>query len=244
MEASIICCYYNEINLLESKLKPFIDYLQKKKLEIEVIIVDNNSNDGSSEFLKKMSEEQNDINIKFIFNNKNLGKGGSIKKACLNASGKIACIFDIDEYSYEDLFKGIDYFKDNNIDLLVGSRILEKKIFIYKKNLYGVIALTTLINKLYNLKLTDAAGATKLFRLDLYKKTKIFTSGFDFEFELICKFAKKEYIIKEFHNNYDPRTYAEGKKINPWKDGVKILLTIIRSYFIWKKYLLQVDMEF
>ncbi len=232
MKASIICCYYNEINLLKNKLKSFIDYVKEKNLEIEIIIIDNNSNDGSSEFLKKISEEQNDNNIKFIFNDKNLGKGGSIKKACLIASGKIACIFDIDEYSYEDLFKGINYFENNDIDLLIGSRILEKKMFIYKKNLYGVIALTTIINKLYNLKLTDSAGATKLFRLDLYKKTKIFTSGFNFEFELICKFAKKKYTIKEYHNNYNPRTYAQGKKINPIKDGTKILLTIIRSYFI------------
>lgn len=244
MKASIICCYYNEINLLKNKLKSFINHVKEKNLEIEIIIVDNNSNDGSSEFLKKISQEQNDSNIKFIFNDKNLGKGGSIKKACLIASGKIACIFDIDEYSYEDLFKGINYFENNDIDLLIGSRILEKKMFIYKKNLYGVIALTTIINKLYNLKLTDSAGATKLFRLDLYKKIKIFTSGFNFEFELICKFAQKKYIIKEYHNSYNPRTYAQGKKINPLKDGTKILLTIIRSYFIWKKYLLQEDMEF
>jgi glycosyltransferase involved in cell wall biosynthesis len=232
LEVSIICCYYNEINLLKSKLHLFIDYVQKKKLEIEIIIVDNHSNDGSTEFLKKISDEQNDSNIKFIFNDKNLGKGGSIKKACSIATGKLACIFDIDEYLYQDLFEGIEYFKNNKIDLLIGSRILKKKMFIYKKNFYGVIALTSLINKLYNLKLTDAAGATKLFKLDLYKKTKIFTSGFNFEFELICKFAKKKFIINEYPSTFNPRTYAEGKKVDPWKDGIKILLTIIRSYFI------------
>ena len=127
MEVSIICCYYNEINLLKSKLHSFIDYVQKKQLEIEIIIVDNNSNDGSTEFLKKISEEQNDSNIKFIFNDKNLGKGGSIKKACSIATGKLACIFDIDEYLYQDLFEGIEYFKNNKIDLLIGSRILKKK---------------------------------------------------------------------------------------------------------------------
>ena len=54
MKASIICCYYNEINLLKNKLKSFIDYVKEKNLEIEIIIIDNNSNDGSSEFLKKI----------------------------------------------------------------------------------------------------------------------------------------------------------------------------------------------
>ncbi len=232
MNISIICCYYNEINLVKAKLDSFLKFIKKNNFDAEIIIVDNNSNDGTTDFLKKLSLSKHEINIKFIFNEKNLGKGGSIKKACSIAKGKFMCIFDIDEYSYNDLLLGIKFVESHEIDLLIGSRILENKKFIYKKNLYGVIALTNLLNKLFGLKLTDAAGATKIFKLDSYNLTKIHSSGFNFEFELICKFAKKQFKIGEYPNNYEPRTYAEGKKINPWKDGIKILITILRSYFI------------
>jgi dolichol-phosphate mannosyltransferase len=232
LKSSIICCYYNEINLIQTKLISFIDFIKKEKLDTEIIIVDNNSNDGTTKFLTELSQNKDYQDIKYIFNTSNLGKGGSIKKACAIASGKLACIFDIDEYSYVDLLSGISYFDNHNIDLLIGSRILKNKKFLYKKNLYGVIALTSLINKLFNLNLTDSAGATKIFKLDSYNLTTIHTSGFNFEFELICKFARKNFIINEYPNDYNPRTYAQGKKISPLKDGTKILITIIKSYFI------------
>jgi dolichol-phosphate mannosyltransferase len=232
LKASIICCYYNEINLVKTKLLSFIDFIKKERLDTEIIIVDNNSNDGTTDFLTELSQKESYQDIKFIFNSSNLGKGGSIKKACAIASGKLACVFDIDEYSYGDLVFGIRYFDNHEVDLLIGSRILKNKKFIYKRNLYGVIALTILINKLFNLNLTDAAGATKIFKLEPYNLTIIHTSGFNFEFELICKFAKKKFIINEYPNEYDPRTYAQGKKISPFKDGVRILITIVKSYFI------------
>ena len=229
MNISIICCYYNEINLVKAKLDSFLKFIKKNNFDAEIIIVDNNSNDGTTDFLKKLSLSKHEINIKFIFNEKNLGKGGSIKKACSIAKGKFMCIFDIDEYSYNDLLLGIKFVESHEIDLLIGSRILENKKFIYKKNLYGVIALTNLLNKLFGLKLTDAAGATKIFKLDSYNLTKIHSSGFNFEFELICKFAKKNFSISEFYSNYKPRSFAEGKKLIAWKDGSKILIIILKT---------------
>lgn len=232
MKTTIICCYYNEIDLLKAKLVKFINFIQKSKIEIEIIIVDNNSTDGTKEFLKDFIKVSNYSNIFCLFNDKNLGKGGSIKKACEFASGKIICVFDIDEYEFEDLITGIIFFNKKKLDLLIGYRILENKKFIYKKNLYGVIVLTKIINLLFKTDLTDSAGATKIFKLKLFKSTKVHTSGFDFEFELICKFAKEKFLIGEYPIKYEPRTYEEGKKINPWKDGIKILFTIIRSYFV------------
>ena len=54
--------------------------------------------------------------------------------------------------------------------------------------------------------------------------------GFDFEFDVLCRFAKHNKKISEFYSEYSPRTYEEGKKIKPFKDGFTILKTIIRNY--------------
>ena len=232
MKTSIVCCYYNEIDLLKTKLDKFINFIQKLEIETEIILIDNNSTDGTKEFLKDFLKASIYSNIVCLFNDKNIGKGGSIKKACEVASGKLICVFDIDEYAFKDLLNGIIIFKEKKIDLLIGSRILENKKFIYKKNLYGVILLTKIINFLFKTDLSDSAGAIKIFNLELFKSTKVYTSGFDFEFELICKFAKERFIIDEYPIKYEPRTYEQGKKINPWKDGVKILFTIIKSYIV------------
>ena len=58
MKASIICCYYNEINLVKTKLLSFIDFIKKERLDTEIIIVDNNSNDGTTDFLTELSQKE------------------------------------------------------------------------------------------------------------------------------------------------------------------------------------------
>jgi len=229
---SIICCYYNEINILNKKFIHFIEETKKLPFLFEVFVCDNNSDDGSKKFLKKIEEKKIE-NFHFIFNSKNLGKGGSIKESIKHSKGEFVMIFDIDEYLVSDLIVSDTILKnDKGIDFLVGSRTLQQKKFIYKKNYYGVRALTMLINFLYKTNLSDSAGATKIFRKSIYDKMEIKTNEFDFEFDVLCKFAKSEKKIADFSIDYFPRTFAEGKKLRAFKDGMLILRSILRNYLL------------
>ena len=226
---SIVCCYYNEKPLLQKKLHNFLNYIKKFPFKNEIIICDNFSTDGTIEILKKI-EKNKYPNLKVIFNNKNLGKGGSVKKAIENSKNKYIVIFDLDEYLVEDLLIAHNIIKKNEeIDFLCGSRLLENNKFLYKKNLYGVILLTKLINFLYKTKLSDSACATKIFKKEIYKKLKINNNGFDFEFEVLCKFAKLKYTVSEYKVRYFPRSFHEGKKLRAITDGTKIFKTILTS---------------
>ena len=108
---------------------------------------------------------------------------------------------------------------------------MHQKRFIYKKNYYGVRIMTMLINFLYKTKISDSAGATKIFKKKIYDDLSIETNGFNFEFEVLCKFAKKGYKVSEFPIEYFPRSIAEGKKLSAFKDGSLILWTILKNYF-------------
>ena len=228
---SIVCCYYNELNILQKKFDEFAKFSSELNFEHEFIFIDNNSTDGSKEFLKQEEQKKNK-NFLFIFNQKNIGKGGSIKKALSFTNKKYAIIFDIDEYELLDLKKIYDIIKNEDHDFLVGSRIFKNQAnFIYKTNYYGVKLITEIINTLFNLKLTDAAGATKMIKMSEYAKYSFATNKFDFEFDVLCKFAKDNKKINEFYSNYDPRTYKEGKKLRAFKDGFTILIIILRNFF-------------
>ena len=231
--ASIICPLFNEVSYINTNLIKFIDTIKASKKNYEIIIVDNNSTDGTSQKLRELEKKNIFKNIRFIFNKNNLGKGGSIKKACKISKGKYCCIFDIDEYFAKDLLKGIKIANEKSFDFLIGTRINQKNkyLYIYKANFYGVKFLTWLINIFYGLKLTDAAAAIKIFDRKKYNSLKINSSGFDFEFELICEFAKKKFSIDEFYSRYQPRSFAEGKKLIAWKDGTKILIIILKTLF-------------
>jgi len=228
---SVICCYYNEINILQNKFNKFLEFSSTLEFDHEFIFIDNNSQDGSKQFLEK--EKQKKIkNFFFIFNDKNIGKGGSVKKALSLSNKKYAIIFDIDEYELLDLNKIYNILKNEDYDFLVGSRIYKNNAnFIYKKNYYGVKLLTKLINFLFNLNLSDAAGATKMIKLSEYKKFLFKTSQFDFEFDVLCRFAKNKKKINEFYSSYKPRTYKEGKKLRAFKDGFTILKVILKNFF-------------
>ncbi len=229
---TIICCIYNELNILNKNFYKIKKQFLKNPFYHEIIFVDNNSGDGSKKFLVNLKKKKESKKFKFIFNKENIGKGGSVKKAIKKSTGDIGVIFDIDEYKYNDIKKGFQIFLKKKCSFLIGSRISKKKIFIYKKNYYGVILLTKLINFLFQLELTDSASATKFFSLNQKKLFNTFTNGFNFEFELICNFAKKKMKILEYQIGYLPRTVKEGKKIKAFRDGFKILLTILIKRFV------------
>jgi dolichol-phosphate mannosyltransferase len=237
-EVSIVCCYYNEINILRKKFKNFIDETRNFNFTFEIIIADNNSSDGTTNFLKEIVS-QKIKDLKVIFNPKNIGKGGSIKKCSEMAEGKYIAVFDLDEYYTDDLKSGIQIIKNKELDFLVGSRALVKKKYVYGRNYYGVIFLTKLINFFFKTNLTDAAGATKIYKKENYDQININTNGFDFEFDLICKFAKMNYKIDEYPAKYEPRTFAEGKKVRAIRDGTKILITILLNVITPKKSFLR-----
>ena len=227
---SIVCCLYNEKNILEQKFENFVNKVKTLPFKKEIIICDNFSTDGTTELLKKF-EKNEDNEFKYIFNEKNLGKGGSIKNAIANSTNEYIVIFDIDEYLLDDLIIGYEILKnDRTIDFLCGSRLGENNKFIYKQNKYGVILLTKLINFLFKTNLTDSACAIKMFKRDIYNRLKIYCNQFDFEFELLCKFAKIRSSISEYKVEYLPRTVAEGKKLKAIKDGSMILKSIVMSY--------------
>ena len=176
--------------------------------------------------------EKKNPKIKFLFNTKNLGKGGSIKEAIEYSKKDYIAIFDVDEYLLDDLLNGFKTIQDrNNIDFLIGNRIHENNQFIYKKNFYGVKFISFIFNILFNQKIRDTACATKIFRKQFYKNYKYSQNEFDYEFEVLCIFAKNKGIISEFNVDYNPRTFKEGKKLRAFKDGSMILKTILKSYF-------------
>ena len=72
--------------------------------------------------------------------------------------------------------------------------------------------------------LCEPAITTSVFDKFIYH-----TNGFDFEFEVLCKFAKLKYTVSEYKVRYFPRSFHEGKKLRAITDGTKIFKTILTS---------------
>ena len=117
MKISVIIPVFNEENFILQTLKKVNE--QKKNFELEIIVVDDKSNDGTLDKVKS----NNTLYDFLIENNKNQGKGAAIKKGLEKASGEAILIQDADfEYDPSDYQKLILAFKNFNADVILGSR--------------------------------------------------------------------------------------------------------------------------
>ncbi len=225
---SIIIPCYNEINTIEKIIEKIINQTTYKK---EIIVVDDFSTDGSREILKDKLSNKID---KLILNEKNFGKGYSVRQGIKNSTKEIILIQDADlEYEPSDYSKLVEPIINGYADVVYGSRFIgsdEKKVLYYWHSL-GNYFLTSLSNMFSNINLTDMENCYKVFKSEILKDIELKENRFGFEPEVTAKIAKRKDInIYEVGIKYHGRTYSEGKKIG-WKDGLSALRCIIKYNF-------------
>jgi len=214
---TIIMPCYNETRTINMAITDVLNSLNGRNEKIELLIIDNNSSDGTKEFLKGFKHPL----VQIIFNEKNIGKGGSVKKGYSLSKGNYVIIFDADlEYNARK-----DGYKNNR----------EKGYFHFY---LGVKMLTILINILYGSKLTDSATCFKLINGDLARKINFSSNGFSLDFEIICKVLCLGYTVDEITVSYKQRSREQGKKIKSI-DGIISLIVILFERFKTKKSILK-----
>ena len=224
MKISVIIPCYNERSTIEEVVNKIIN--QKKNFDIEIIIVDDASVDGTREILNQKLKNTADI---ILFNDQNEGKGFTVSKGINAATGQIVLIQDADlEYDPSEYSKLINPIINNKADVVYGSRFLggdEKRILFFWHYVANKF-LTILSNMLTNLNLTDMETGFKVFRKELIKKIELKEKRFGFEPEITAKISKLKPRIYEVGISYFGRTYDEGKKIT-WRDGFSAIRCII-----------------
>ena len=214
MQISIIVPVYNEDKTIKKILKKIntLKIWNDSNFQKEIIVVDDKSTDETSKILK----ENSDLFSKLITNERNYGKGFSVKKALEVSTGNYILIQDADEeYDPNDYEKFIECIQKFNADLVIGSR------FIYDKytrshnffNKVGNTLITFLFNLIYNTTFTDIYCCYIFFKRDLISSDNLKSKGFEQHAEILCKLVKKGTKFFEVPVNYNGRTISEGKKI-------------------------------
>lgn len=226
MKLSVIICCYNEQATIQEVIA------KTKAVDLggdwarEIIVVDNFSTDGTREILQQI----NDPEVRTIFHERNMGKGMSIRTGIANMSGDYMIIQDADtEYDPAEHPRFCRKVEETNAAAIFGSRVLGGEVkYEYAHAYLGVRLLTAVTNLLFGGKLTDVATATKMVRADVVQSLNLTTTDFNLDFELPNKILLAGHEILEIPISYNPRTYAEGKKIKT-TDGLKALLIMLRD---------------
>ena len=240
MTVSVIIAAYNERNFIEEILRR----VQAVGVAYEIVVVDDGSTDGTREWLTEMhrlqqaGEMEAEIlegrarlrlsEFRFLFQERNHGKGAALRRGFAEASGDILLVQDADlEYDPREYAKLIEPILDGRADVVYGSRFLggpQRVHFFW--HYVGNKLLTLLSDIVTNLTLSDMETCYKVFRKEVIRGMKLRSNRFGFEPEVTARVAKARWRIYEVPISYAGRSYEEGKKIT-WRDGVVTLFAIL-----------------
>lgn len=226
---SVVIPVYNE----ESTLEAILGEVSKSAIVTEIILIDDCSTDNSlkkiSECKDQLSSLKPQIDVLIEKNEKNMGKGATIRKGFEKATSEVIIIQDADlEYDPKEYINLIQPIKEGKADVVYGSRFIGgTHRVLYFWHYMGNQALTLLSNMFSNLNLTDMETCYKMFRREILQNLNLVSNRFGFEPEFTAKVAKAKLKIYELPISYYGRTYDDGKKIT-WRDGLAAIYHILR----------------
>ncbi len=226
MNLSVVIPVYNE----EHNIREILRRVQATKLAKEIVVVDDGSQDGTREILKKMDGKGK---VRVILHERNKGKGAAVVTGLNAAKGDVLLIQDADlEYDPRDYPALLQPIHEGVADVVYGSRFLGSphRVTMFW-HLVANKLLTLMTNILYNTILTDMETGYKVFRRKVIEDMNLRAKRFDFEPEFTAKALKRNYRIFEVPISFNPRDYSQGKKIK-LRDAFEAVWTLLKYRFV------------
>ncbi len=214
---SVVIPVYNE----EKTIARVISRVAALPLNTEIIVVDDNSKDGTRDVLGKLADVKG---LKIFLKEPNQGKGAALRTGFSQVTGDLVVIQDADlEYDPLDIPKLLVPILNGDADVVYGSRFIGEELqdesLVHRM---GNAVLTRASNLINGLSLTDMETCYKAFSRQVIESVRIDQNRFGIEPELTAKLARRGFRFVEVPISYNYRTYSEGKKI-----GVKDLINAI-----------------
>ena len=227
LKKTIIIPCFNEIKTIKILLNRVKNNINT---EDNIIIVDDGSTDGTTDFLKTIE----DRSIEIIFHKNNLGKGKAIQTALDKNLSDLIIIQDADlEYNPKDYNLLLKPFLETDADIVYGSRFIGTNDYVRVHLFWHYLAnkiLTFICNIFTNLNMSDMETGYKSFKKEAIKSIKLNEKSFGIEPEITIKLAKKKFKFYEVPISYAGRSYEEGKKIG-LKDAFIAIYCIFKYSF-------------
>lgn len=205
---SIVIPVYNE----EKTILPVVEAVLRLPLNVEVVIVDDGSRDGTRHRLAAIAGLEG---VRVLYHAKNQGKGAALRTGLAAAEGDFVVIQDADlEYDPSEIVPLLLPLANGAADVVYGSRFIAgRPSGCSRLQYWGNRFLTGLSNQTLGLELTDMETCYKAMTRWTVDSLQLKENRFGFEPEVTARLAHMGARIKEMPVTYRPRSWKQGKKI-------------------------------
>lgn len=224
MKIAVILPCYNEA----ASIGTLIDNVRNTLPEADIFVFDNNSTDDSV----KIASEKGAI-IHHILSQ---GKGNVVKAMFRDVIADYYIMMDADgTYPCDKLAQHLGECINSKADMLIGNRTTEfSKSQSRKGHYFGNRLLTGTLNFLFNCRYKDILSGYRIMSNRFVKSVPLFSGGFEVETVLSIHAVEVDAKLLETEIEYLPRKEGSSSKLNTYKDGFKILTTIIKLFSEYK----------
>jgi glycosyltransferase involved in cell wall biosynthesis len=219
---SFIIPSYNESERLRTSLPKVLDYIHQRRLQAEIIVVNDGSADDTAEVVRNYAAQNPEVRL--LENSGNRGKGYSVRNGMLHGNGDVLLFTDADLsspiYEADKLFQALA----QGADIAIGSRWLQAELQTERQPLYR-----QLYGRLFNFGLRFVLGLTyrdtqcgfKAFTRaaaqTLFSRQRVERWGFDPELLFLANKFKLRTVEVPVEWAHDHRS-----RINPLRDGLNM----------------------
>lgn len=231
MKLSVIIPVFNEIRSIDEILRRVEAAVLPPQWQKEIIIVDDQSTDGTREKILSYTDGH-----RVILRDHNGGKGAALKTGLRETSGDFILIQDADlEYDPNDYHALLSALSREH-SVIFGSRLRKNSVlkneYYSLTYLYGSKLLTATFNLFFGSKINDMTTCYKLFPRTVIDRLLAWPED-DFVFDAVCLTYELQAFssagIIEVPIRYSPRSREDGKKVS-WRHGVKCLVKMVRIF--------------
>lgn len=225
--AVLIPCY-NEAATIEKVITDF-----KKILPDAVIYVyDNNSTDGTFEIAQK--------NGAVVRKEYCQGKGNVIRRMFREIDAECYIMIDGDDtYPAEVAKEMIDPILNRNVDMVVGDRLSSTYFTENKRPFhnFGNTMMRFCVNTLFKSSIKDIMTGYRAFSYNFVKTFPVLSKGFEIETEMSIHAIDKNMAMENVVIDYRDRPEGSVSKLNTFKDGFKVIKTMLKFFKNYKPLL-------
>ena len=222
---SVVIPVFNEELTIGDIIARTRSTLEKFGLPYEVLVIDDGSADRSAE-ISQASEAH-------VLREAHQGKGHALRLGFERAKGNVIVTLDSDgSHQPEEIPMVLQCMKENRVDFVIGSRFFNNQINntkIPKVNRIGNRMFNNLIRFLTGMKVSDSQSGFRAIRSSIMRRMELSSQGYEVESEILVKALKMGAKVMEIPISFEQRTVG-ASRLDPLKDGTRILYSIIASY--------------